>query len=194
VTGGNALNAQRKASKSGESTRPEDVARKGELTVDAAEVTGLRCVLCREVILPSDQMRVLASGRKQFPVHVDCLDRLHDLLHEAFETPLPTPTLTRSLTLGEFLLTKRPRTDAETLACVAYYYQAQTTQPVAFTATLLDEQLRYTGFKVRDFEAALKCAVDQFAYLQVCREDETTLHRLTAKGAHLVKHLPAAGD
>jgi hypothetical protein len=96
--------------------------------------------------------------------------------------------------LGEFLLSKRPRTDAEILACVAYYHQGQTNQPVAFTAASLDEQLRYTGFKVRDFQATLKHAVDQLAYLEACSESGMAFHRLTSKGADLVEHLPATGD
>jgi hypothetical protein len=96
--------------------------------------------------------------------------------------------------LGEFLLTKRPHTDAEILACVAYYHQAQTNQPVALTATSLDEELRYTGFKVRDFQATLKHAVGQLAYLEACSESGMAFHRLTAKGTHLVQHLPATGD
>lgn len=159
-----------------------------------SEGAGSRCVLCREVIHHGARLRTITSGKRQFPVHAACLDHLHSLLHQAFDSPLPTPTLTRSLTLGEFLLTKRPRTDAEILACIAYHQQAKTNQPVDFSAALLDEQLRYTGFKVRDLQAALKHAVDRLAYLEACSESGMAFHRLTAKGDHLVGHLPATAD
>jgi len=116
------------------------------------------------------------------------------LLPHAFDSPLPIPTLTRSLTLGEFLLTKRPRTDAEILACIAYYHEALSAQLVTFTAVVLEQELRYTGFKIHDFEAALRIARDQFAYIEVLSEKGTLRHRLTTKGTCLVEHLPAAED
>ena len=188
------MNERRRTDKTGAANQPKDAKGKDEMEVTSPKDAGPRCVLCRELVQHGASLRAITSGKRQFPVHAACLDHLHSLLHDAFDSPLPTPTLTRSLTLGEFLLTKRPRTDAEILACVAYYHQAQTNQPVAFTAASLDEQLRYTGFKIRNFQATLKHAVDQLAYLEACSESGMAFHRLTAKGAHLVEHLPATGD
>lgn len=188
------MSARRKTDKAGAPNQSEDAKPKDKENATGPENAGSRCVLCRELIHHPAGMRTITFGNRQFPVHADCLDRLHGLLHSAFDTPLPTPTLTRSLTLGEFLLTKRPHTDTEILACIAYYHQAQTTQPVTFTAVAIDEELRYTGFKVHDFEAALRGATDQLAYLEMFSENGAIRHRLTTKGTRLVEHLPATDD
>jgi len=188
------LNPRRKPDKIGAANKSKDAKPNDKVEVTGPEDASQRCVLCRELIQHGARLRTITSGNRNFPVHAACLDHLHSLLHDAFDSPLPIPTLTRPLTLSEFLLTKRPHTDAEILACVAYYHQAQTNQPFAFTAASLDEQLRYTGFKVQDFRAALKHAVDQLAYLEACSDSGKAFHLLTAKGAHFVEHLPATGD
>lgn len=188
------MKARRKTHKTGAPSQSEDAKPKDQVKVSGPQDAGSRCVLCRELIHHSADMRIITSGNRQFPVHAACLDRLHSLLQDAFDIPLPTPTLTRSLTLGEFLLTKHPRTDAEILVCVAYYHQAQTTQPVTFTARVLEQELRYTGFKVHDFDAALRVARDQLAYLEMSSENGAIGHRLTRKGTLLVEHLPHTDD
>lgn len=188
------MNPRRKTDKPGAATRSTGARPKDRVGVTGPEEAASRCVLCRELIHHGARLCTITSGNRQFPVHAACLDRLHSLLRDAFDSPLPIPTLTRSLTLGEFLLTKRPHSDAEILACVAYYHRGQTNQPVAFTPASLDEQLRYTAFKVRDSQATLRNAVDQLAYLEACSESGMAFHRLTAKGAHLVEHLPSPGD
>lgn len=188
------LNARRKTDKLDTPNQSKDATPEDKVRSTGPETAGPRCVLCRELIHDDARLRTITSGNRQFPVHATCLDRLHTMLHDAFDTPLPTPTLTRILTLGEFLLTKRPRTDGEILACIAYYHQAVTAQPVTFTAIVLDEELRYTGFKIRDFDAALRAARDQFAYLEPFSANGVTRHRLTTRGARLVEHLPATDD
>jgi len=152
------------------------------------------CVVCQRRILQPNEQRTIQQGKKKFFVHGACLVRLRRLLREYLNIPAPTPTITRALTLNEFLLTKRPSSDTEILACLAYYYQTSSGNPVLISKKFAKEQLRFTGFKIQDFDESFQCATDNLAYFEVQKKRGRIVYILTEKGTKTVDQLPALID
>ncbi|MFX1563595.1 MAG: hypothetical protein ACFFDP_09855 [Promethearchaeota archaeon] len=159
-----------------------------------SEFTPPICVVCHRRIMQSKELRIIHHGEKQFVAHGACLVRLRRLLCDFLNIPAPTPTITRALTLNEFLLTKRPSEDAEILACLAYYHQTRSGHPVPISKTFVKEQLRYTGYKIQDIDGGLQQAIDQLAYFEPQKKRGKTVYTLTEKGVKRVEHLPASHD
>lgn len=100
------------------------------------------------------------------------------------------PTLTRPLTLNEFLLAKRPQTPSEILSCLGYFLQEQSDTAYVLTLALVEEQLRFAPFKIADIPAALHDASENLALFSRYTEDAVVKYRLTAKGKRMVEQLP----
>ena len=100
------------------------------------------------------------------------------------------PTLTRPLTLNEFLLVKRPQNAAEILCCIAFYHQTRNDREFAISNTFVEEQLQLSPFKIADVSAAFQHATEVLEYFT--RRTENSLDRfvLTEKGRQVVRQLP----
>ena len=122
--------------------------------------------------------------------HAVCLLRLRRLACELYDTASPLPTLNRPLTLNEFLLSKRPRSDIEILCCLAFHLQHHNSK-MKVNAKTVQQQLRVSAFKIPDPASALLEGTDKFGYLKRVENEEPTHFVLTEKGLQFVRRLPA---
>jgi hypothetical protein len=152
------------------------------------------CVVCNRRILKPNEQRTIKHGNKEFTVHGACLVRLRRLLRDYFNITAPTPTITRALTLNEFLLTKRPSTDTEILVCLAYYHQTCSGKPYPISKNFVKEQLQFTGFKIQDIDGSLHQSTDQLGYFDLQKRKGKILYILTEKGTKAVERFPALND
>lgn len=100
------------------------------------------------------------------------------------------PTLTRPLTLNEFLLVKRPRNAAEILCCIAFYHQTRNDCEFAISNIFVEEQLQLSPFKITDVPAAFQHAIDVLEYFTCDTESVPSSFVLTEKGRQVVSRLP----
>lgn len=149
------------------------------------------CAVCNQLIENPAEARHVTHLSKPITAHALCLLRLRRLACKAFDMPHPSPTLTRPLTLSEFLLSKRPRTAAEILACLAYYLQNQSTHSGLIAPEEVEEHLLFTGFKVPDVHSAFISATEDVALFQRRRTKGKTVYQLTQEGIRIVERLPA---
>ncbi|MFX0170132.1 MAG: hypothetical protein ACFE89_12370 [Candidatus Hodarchaeota archaeon] len=101
----------------------------------------------------------------------------------------PIPTLTRSLTLHEFLLTKRPKTGSEILSCVVYFFQVRHIGDEVLTVDCIKNHLRYSPYKITNIQEAADHAIDLGLIGHLTLKD-TTHYIITAKGRKTVERLP----
>ena len=100
------------------------------------------------------------------------------------------PTLTRPLTLNEFLLVKRPRNAAEILCCIAVHHQTQNDHEVAISKTFVEKQLQLSPVKIADISAAFQNATEVLEYFICQTEKGSSNFVLTEKGRQVVNRLP----
>lgn len=110
-----------------------------------------------------------------------------------YETPSPTPTLTRALTLTEFLLSKRPGTEAEILCCLAFHQRYNASQE-GLTLSMVRQQLRMLPYKIINIPAALQEASEKLGYLRNKPDIAEDIFELTEAGLNIVKQLPRTPD
>jgi hypothetical protein len=104
------------------------------------------------------------------------------------------PTLTRPLTLNEFLLVKRPRDAAEILCCIAFHHQTQNDRAAAISKTFVEEQLQLSPFKIADISAAFQNATEVLEYFSCRTVKGSSSFVLTEKGRQAVNQLPPPPD
>jgi hypothetical protein len=96
----------------------------------------------------------------------------------------------RPMTLGEFLVRKKPGTEPEILACLAYFLEKKAGKRVELTASEAVRHLTHTGYKIRDMSTAFIRARERKAYFERVGDDRPIVHRLTQTGAETVENLP----
>jgi hypothetical protein len=148
------------------------------------------CAICNKLILNQAELRTISHANRQFHAHGQCLLQLRQLALKAYSNPPPLPTLLRPMTLSEFLLSKRPKDDVEILTCLAYYLEKHTHPPQLLNSQTIEKLLHFTGFKIKNKEAALRKATQEFAFLKLCSTNTGESYKLTKKGVQRVKHLP----
>jgi hypothetical protein len=104
------------------------------------------------------------------------------------------PTLTRPLTLNEFLLIKKPQNDIEILCCIGYYHQICNSQQLIMTTANLEEQLKLSPFKIANIAEALHQATEEFGCLTLQHENGIAYYSLTENGQNVVNQLPKMSD
>ncbi|MFX1403965.1 MAG: hypothetical protein ACFE9D_05780 [Promethearchaeota archaeon] len=110
-----------------------------------------------------------------------------------YETPSPMPTLTRVLTLAEFLLSRRPGTEAEILCCLAFYQRCNALEE-GLTASMVQQQLRLSPYKINNISVVLQEASEKHGYLKRKPGTDQEVFVLTEVGANVVKQLPRAPE
>ncbi len=149
-----------------------------------------RCVICLGPIDRVVESRTIRLAGSEFLAHGFCLLRLRQLACKLYDAPTSTPTLKRALTLNEFLLSKRPRNASEILCCMAFYLHRRGAR-TAITASLVQQQLRLSAFKITDIPSALQEASEKRGYLSKRAGRGQGAFVLTDKGLQLVNRLPA---
>ncbi len=148
------------------------------------------CAICNKLILNQAELRRICHANRQFYAHGQCLLWLRQLALKAYNNPPPLPTVLRSMTLSEFLLSKRPKDDVEVLTCLAYYLEKIAQPPRLLNSKIIEELLHFTGFKIKNKEAALRKATQEFVFLKHCKTNTGESYKITENGVHRVKHLP----
>jgi hypothetical protein len=152
------------------------------------------CAICSRPIERPEDLRQVQHADKQFCAHGVCLVRLRRLACKLLEIPAPVPTIIRPLTLNEFLLAKRPRTDLEILCCIAYYQQSCKGGGKVLTADFVENQLRFSAYKISNVADALQNALDNYSYFKRKHKNDVEEFLLTEKGIRIVKELPVVND
>ncbi len=148
------------------------------------------CAICLRQIEHEQELRTIRHEDKEFTAHGYCLTRLRRLACNINGMRPAMPTLTRPLTLNEFLLVKRPRDAAEILCCIVFHHQTQNDQEASISETFVEEQLQLSPFKIADVFAAFQNATEVLGYF-VCRiEKGSNNFVLTEKGRQVVNRLP----
>jgi len=99
------------------------------------------------------------------------------------------PTLTRSLTLSEFLLSRHPQTGVDVFTCVAYYVQVKTGEKRKLTCDRVKHLLRYSAYKIANLEEVVRKAVT-LGLVELRKSRVVTHYIITAKGREVVERLP----
>ena len=148
------------------------------------------CAICLRPIEREQELRTIRHEDKEFTANGYCLTRLRRLACNIDGMRPAMPTLTRPLTLNEFLLVKRPRDAAEILCCIAFHHQTQNDQEAAISKTFVEEQLQLSPFKIADISAAFQNATEVLEYF-ICRTEKgSSTFVLTEKGRQIVSQLP----
>ena len=148
------------------------------------------CAICLRQIEHEQELRTIRHEDKEFTAHGYCLTRLRRLACNINGMRPAMPTLTRPLTLNEFLLVKRPRDAAEILCCIVFHHQTQNDQEASISETFVEEQLQLSPFKIADVFAAFQNATEVLGYF-VCRTEKGSNNFvLTEKGRQVVNRLP----
>ena len=116
--------------------------------------------------------------------------RLRRLACEAGGRTPSLPTLTRSLTLNEFLLTRHPQTGVDTFSCVLYYVQVKTKEKEHLTLDRIQQLLRYAAYKIPKLEEAARKSV-KLGFVKLHKSRDGTQYIITAKGREVVERLPS---
>lgn len=148
------------------------------------------CAICLRPIEREQELRTIRHEDKEFVAHGYCLIRLRRLACNIDGMRPAMPTLTRPLTLNEFLLVKRPRNAAEILCCIAFHQQTRNDREFAISNTFVEEQLQLSPFKIADVPAAFQRATDVLEYFTCDRESVPDSFVLTEKGRQVVSRLP----
>ena len=152
------------------------------------------CAICLRPIERERELRTIRHEDKEFTAHGYCLTRLRRLACNIDGMRPALPTLTRPLTLNEFLLVKRPRDAAEILCCIAFHHQTRTDQEMAISKTFVEEQLQLSPFKIADITAAFQNATEVLEYFICRKENGSSYFLLTEKGRQLVSRLPPSPE
>jgi len=136
---------------------------------------------------------MIRLAESEFLAHSVCLLRLRRLACKMYETPSPIPTLTRPLTLTEFLLSKRPATETEILCCLAFYQRCNASEE-GLTAPMVQQQLRLSPYKISNISAALKEAAEKHGCLRNKSNTDREMFVLTEEGLNIIKQLPRAPE
>ncbi|MFW9986374.1 MAG: hypothetical protein ACFFDJ_07425 [Candidatus Odinarchaeota archaeon] len=152
------------------------------------------CAICSRPIERLEELRHVQHAGKHFYAHGICLVRLRRLACKLFEISAPVPTIIRPLTLNEFLLAKRPRTDIEIVCCVAYYQQQYMSEKKSLTADFIENQLRFSAYKVANVAQALQKATANYSYFTQSYRIDKEEFMLTDQGVRIVKDLPEIND
>jgi hypothetical protein len=99
------------------------------------------------------------------------------------------PTLMRALTLTEFLLSKRPQTESEILCCLAFYQRCKGPEE-GLTASMVQQQLRWSAYKIKNIPAAFQEASERLGYLTRKPDIDQEVFVLTETGLNIVNQLP----
>ena len=148
-----------------------------------------RCAICSRIIDSEEERRFIQSAGSTVSVHGICLMRLRRLACEADGRTPSLPTLTRSLTLNEFLLTRHPQTGVDTFSCVAYYVQVKTKQKATLTLDRIQHLLQYSAYKIPQLEEVAEKAVT-LGLVKMHKPRGVTYYTITAKGREVVEQLP----
>lgn len=148
------------------------------------------CAICLRLIEREQELRTIRHEDKEFTAHGYCLIRLRRLACNIDGMHPAMPTLTRPLTLNEFLLVKRPQSAAEILCCIAFHHQTTTDREVAISSIFVEERLQLSPFKIADVPAALKHATEVLDYFNYQKENGPGSFVLTEKGRRIVSQLP----
>lgn len=152
------------------------------------------CAICLRPIRREQELRTIRHGGKEFTAHGYCLTRLRRLACNINGMRPAMPTLTRPLTLNEFLLVKRPRNAAEILCCIAFHHQTRNGQEATISKTFVEEQLQLSPFKIADVSAAFQNATEVLEYFIRRIEKGSSSFVLTEKGRQVVCQLPPLPD
>ena len=152
------------------------------------------CAICSRPIERIEELRHVQHAGKQFCAHGICLVRLRRLACKVFDIPAPVPTITRPLTLNEFLLAKRPRTDIEILCCVAYYQQHYMDDEKSLTVDFIESQLLFSAYKISNVAQVLQKAIETYSYFTRSYRDDKEEFLLTNQGVRIVKELPEINE
>ena len=148
-----------------------------------------RCAICSRLIDSEEERRFIQSAGSTLSVHGICLMRLRRLACEADGRTPSLPTLTRSLTLNEFLLTRHPQTGADIFSCVAYYVQVKTKEEEHLTLDRIQHLLQYSAYKIPKLEEVAGKAVT-LGLVELHKLRGATHYIITAKGREVVERLP----
>lgn len=147
------------------------------------------CAICKRTIDSDAEKRFIQSAGTNHSVHGVCLMRLRRLACEVDGRAPSIPTLTRTLTLNEFLLSRHPQTEVDTFTCVVYYVQVKTEENEKLTCDRVKHLVQYTAYKIPNLEQVVRKAVNQ-GLVEMCKSENVTHYIITAKGKEVVERLP----
>lgn len=125
-------------------------------------------------------------------IHEGCLRLFGKITQKAFQSERIPQHPVRPTSIAEFIQEKQPKTQAEVLACVAYFLEQKEGKIKEFTTKELREELVTTRERIPDMGIALSNAVRRTPYIvRVGKRAGKHLYRLTKEGVSFVEKLPS---